>query len=117
MTRTLAAVGAATLLTLHASTVGAQGAPASRWYAEAGGGYATSTDASFDSPGGGPAVTGFIGYRVSGVVTLGASLGWHQFVNGVTSYPTSCLPPAEPAIDCTTEYDQEEDALEIAAAI
>jgi hypothetical protein len=88
-----------------------------RWYAELGGGYATSTDASFDSPGGGPAVTGFVGYRVSSLVTLGASLGWHQFVNGTTSNPSSCLPPAEPATDCVTEYDQDESAFEFAAAV
>lgn len=112
----LAGLGTAlALLTLHAAAAEAQD-PSARWYAQLDGGYATSLDATLDSPGGGPAVSGFLGYRLGRTVTLGATVGWHQFVNGVSTSPSTC-PPIGTTLDCTLEYDQQEDALELGAAV
>ena len=71
-----------------------------------------------NAPGGGPYVAGFIGNQVGRLVTLGASIGWHEYVNGAgTLSYADCPPPLPVDAGCMRTRDAVKRALEIAGAI
>jgi hypothetical protein len=87
-----------------------------RWYAELGAGYATSLDDPARAPGGGPFVNALVARRISRLVLLGLSLGWHEYVDGEGPKSPSDCPPA-PGPACVRSRAARERALEATAAL